>query len=361
MTATTLCEDSFDLLVIGDANPDVVVGPVPSVLAFGQREQLVEHAGLVLGGSAAIMACGAARLGLRVAFAGRVGADPAGAFVRDALAARGVNVDFLVTDPHLPTPLTTVLTTEDGDRAVLTAPGCLAATGADDVPRDLLAATRHVHAASFFLMPRLARSLSGVFALAQELGATTSLDTNDDPAGRWERDLLDPVLKVTDILLPNAAEALALAGEPQLAFAAASLARRGPLVVVKDGENGALADDGVRTLTTGAVPVEPVDTVGAGDSFDAGFVAATLRGLDLRSSVAVGVACGSLSTRRHGGTAAQPTWDEARAAAAHTSDTSGASAISDTSGASTTSDTTNTSGASATSETTDTTGMGSRS
>lgn len=310
---------SFDLLVVGDANPDVVVGPLRGPLRFGQREQLVEHGGLVLGGSAAIMACGAARLGLRVAFAGRVGDDPAGAFVRAALAGRGVDVGFLLTDPDLPTPLTTVVTAGDGDRAILTAPGCLTATGPEDVPRGLLAASRHVHAASFFLMPRLARSLAGLFALARDLGATTSLDTNDDPAGRWDRELLDPVLKVTDVLLPNAAEACALAGEPEPVLAATFLAGQGPTVVVKDGADGALACVATRLTRVPATPADPVDTVGAGDSFDAGFVAATLRGLDLPASLAVAAACGSLSTRAHGGTAAQPTWDEATAAARHTS------------------------------------------
>ncbi|MFD8422197.1 carbohydrate kinase family protein [Streptomyces sp. NPDC059668] len=326
---------AFDLVVIGDANPDVVAGPLAAPLAYGQREQLVPHAGLVLGGSAAIMACGAARLGLRVAFAGRVGADPAGVFVRDALAGRGVDVSFLVTDPQLATPLTVVVTTEDGDRAILTAPGCLTATGAQDVPEELLAAARHVHAASFFLMPRLARSLGAVFARARASGATTSLDTNDDPAGRWDRGLLDPVLAVTDILLPNAAEARALGlypgtgarpypGSPRDGLVngdgASPPLRQPPTVVVKDGGNGALALRGTRLLHAPAVPVEPVDTVGAGDSFDAGFVAATLRGLDLASALATAVACGSLSTRGHGGTAAQPTWDEARAATSDNSE-----------------------------------------
>ncbi|MEU6258406.1 carbohydrate kinase family protein [Streptomyces sp. NPDC047043] len=305
---------SFDLLVIGDANPDVVVGPVTGI-EFGQREQLVEHGRLVLGGSAAIMACGAARLGLRVAFAGRVGDDPAGAFVRQALAARGVDVGHLVVDPQLPTPLTAIVTAGDGDRAILTSPGCLAATGPEDVPAELLAAARHVHSASFFLMPRLASLLADVFAEARAHGATTSLDTNDDPAGRWDRALLEPVLKVTDVLLPNAAEARALSGEAQLADAATALARHGPTVVVKDGARGALACEGTRLLRTGAVPVEPVDAVGAGDSFDAGFVAARLRGLGLHTSLALAVACGSLSTRDHGGTAAQPTWEQACAVA----------------------------------------------
>ncbi|WP_406836102.1 carbohydrate kinase family protein [Streptomyces sp. AHU1] len=306
---------SFDLLVVGDANPDVVVGPLRGPLEFGQREQLVEHAGLVLGGSAAIMACGAARLGLRVAFAGRVGDDPAGAFVREELAARGVDVGSLVTDPVRPTPLTTVVMAGDGDRAVLTAQGCLTATGPEDVPRDLVRACRHVHAASFFLMPRLARALAAVFVLARQNGATTSLDTNDDPAGRWDPGLLDPVMRFTDFLLPNAAEAAALSGRDDLVGAAAVLAGRGPTIVVKDGPNGALAHTGIRLTRAPAVAVDPVDTVGAGDSFDAGFVAATLRGLGLRSALTVAAACGSLSTRAHGGTAAQATWDEALAAA----------------------------------------------
>ncbi|MFG2551007.1 carbohydrate kinase family protein [Streptomyces sp. NPDC048581] len=305
---------SFDLVVIGDANPDVMLGPVREV-AFGQRERLVEQGRLVLGGSAAIMACGAARLGLRVAFVGRVGDDPAGAFVRRELAARGVDVGHLVRDPRLPTALTAVLAAGDGDRAVLTSPGCLAATGPDDVPPRLLAAARHVHAASFFLMPRLARSLAEVFERARAHGATTSLDTNDDPADRWDIPGRDPLLKVTDVLLPNATEARALSGCDQLTDAAASLARSGPTVVVKDGERGALLCGGDQLLTTPPVPVDAVDAVGAGDSFDAGFVAARLRGLDLRASLAVAAACGALSTRAHGGTAAQATWAEASAAA----------------------------------------------
>ncbi|MFI2241835.1 carbohydrate kinase family protein [Streptomyces chrestomyceticus] len=343
---------SFDLLVIGDANPDVVVGPVPPTLEYGQRERLVATGSLLMGGSAAITACGAARLGLRVAFAGRVGDDAAGAFVRTALAERGVDVTALATDPERPTPLTTVLTRGD-DRAILTAPGCLAATGARDVPDRLLADCRHVHAGSFFLMPRLARSLGDLFARARGDGAATSLDTNDDPAQRWDPELLGPVLKSTDVLLPNAAEARALAatlapgslppaspapaspapgspatGSPEgdepeygptvtaaTTAAAAALARLGPLVIVKDGAAGALAHDGVTLTRTAAVPADPVDSVGAGDSFDAGFVAAVLHGLDLPSALSFAAACGALSTRAHGGTAAQPTWDEARAAA----------------------------------------------
>ncbi|MER6949589.1 carbohydrate kinase family protein [Nonomuraea sp. NPDC000554] len=303
---------TFDLLVIGDANPDVIVGPLDAPLAFEQREQLVGAGALTLGGSAAIMACGAARLGLKVAFAGRVGDDDAGRYVRDTLAARGVDTGALRMDAELPTPLTVVVTRED-DRAILTAPGTLAATTGDDVPEALLAGSRHVHAASYFLMPALARALPRLLRAARAHGATTSLDTNDDPSGQWDPLGLPAVLAETDILLPNAREARHLAGpaahSPEAA--AALLATRGPLVAVKNGADGALCHDGATLTSTRGITVTPVDTVGAGDSFDAGFVAATLAGLPPADALDVAAACGALSTRAHGGTPAQATWDEA--------------------------------------------------
>jgi sugar/nucleoside kinase (ribokinase family) len=298
------------------------MGPLDAPLAFGQREQLVPTGLLTLGGSAAIMACGAARLGLKVAIAGRIGDDDTGRYVRTALAERGVDTAALRVDPDAATPLTAVLTRGD-DRAILTAPGTLTTTRGSDVPGALLTGSRHVHAASYFLLPELAPALPELFGTARAHGATTSLDTNDDPAGGWDPAGIAALLAVTDILLPNAREACALAaalgdGDPDpgdVEEAAARLSARGPLVVVKNGADGALAHDGRALLRTPAVPVQPRDTVGAGDSFDAGFVAATLAGLPLAAALDLAAACGALSTRAHGGTTAQPTWDEAAGAA----------------------------------------------
>ncbi|WP_093607774.1 carbohydrate kinase family protein [Streptomyces indicus] len=302
----------YDLLVVGDANPDVILGPLTEPLAFGQREQLVASGSFTVGGSAAIMACGAARLGLRTAFAGRVGDDDAGRYLRDALAARGVDTRALHMDPALPTPLTVVLTRGD-DRAVLTSPGTLTAVSGADVPEELLAAARHVHTSSYFLQPRLAADLPGLLHTARSYGATTSLDTQDDPSGRWHG--LGPVLAETDILLPNAQEARRLAGPDARTphEAAELLAAQGPLTVVKNGADGALCHDGRTLHSAPGLPVEVADAVGAGDSFDAGFVAATLDGQPPYEALRFAVACGGLSTRAHGGTAAQATRDEALA------------------------------------------------
>ncbi|MFG1706648.1 carbohydrate kinase family protein [Nonomuraea sp. M3C6] len=299
---------TFDLLVVGDANPDVIVSGSPRHPAFGQREQLVPAAGLVLGGSGAITAYGAARLGLRTAFVGRVGDDPAGAFVLDSLRSGGVDVSGCAVDPGDPTAMTVVLVDGD-DRAILTAPGCLDRLGPADVPPGLIERAAHVHVSSYFLQPQLAAGLPGLFGMARAAGASTSLDTNDDPAGRWAG--LDEVLPVTDVLLPNEAEALAISGTADLGQALRELAARGPLPVVKRGERGALAFADGELVEAPAWPATVVDAVGAGDSFNAGLLAALLRGLPLRRSLAVAVACGTLSTRAAGGTAAQPTWEEA--------------------------------------------------
>ncbi|MET7326766.1 carbohydrate kinase family protein [Nonomuraea sp. NPDC005650] len=299
----------FDLLVVGDANPDVVLSGAPRGLAYGQREQLVAGGDLVLGGSGAITACGAARLGVRTAFAGRVGDDAAGRFVLDVLAGRGVDVSRCVIDSR-PTAMTVVLA-DGADRAILTSPGCLPYLTVEDLPRGVAG---HVHVSSYFLQPGLAPGLPGFLAEERRGGATTSLDTNDDPAGEW--DGLGEVLAEVDVFLPNAAEAQAVAARlfgaerECVEAAAARIGGLGPAVIVKDGGNGALAWQGGELTRTPAVPVEPVDTVGAGDSFDAGFLAARLRGMSLRECLSVAVTCGSLSTQAAGGTAAQPTWKD---------------------------------------------------
>lgn len=297
----------LDLLVVGDANPDVLVFGAPDTPAYSQAETLVEQGVLALAGSAAIVAHGAARLGLAVGLAAMVGRDAAGDFVLDELKSAGVDISACVRHPDLPTALTVCLNQAGGDRAILTAPGCLAAFGTEDVPE---VAARHVHAASYFLQPRLAAGLPEVFRAARHTGATTSLDTNDDPSGVWA--LHPELLGQCTFVLPNQAEAVALTGaaDPLPVLAAA-----GPVPVVKAGGEGCVALQGQQRISARLPAVEPVDTVGAGDSFDAGFLAGWLQEGDLRAALALGVAAGALSTRGAGGVATQPTSAEAAALA----------------------------------------------
>jgi sugar/nucleoside kinase (ribokinase family) len=291
-----------DVLVIGDANPDLVLtGDV--VPAFGQAETLVDSADLVLGGSAAIVACGLARLGVPVALAATVGQDLYGGFVRDALHERGVDTRWLRTDPDVATGTSVVLS--GGDRAILTFPGTIASTGPEVVDLDLVSSVRHVHSASFFLLPRLAAYLPEVLARARGAGATTSVDTNWDPGLTWAG--VDRLLDETDVLLPNAAELLALTGRTDRDEAARVVLGHGCQVALKDGAAGGVLWQTADLVTrVPAPPVSAVDTTGAGDSFDAGFISALVEGLSREACLARAVECGSLSTRAVGGTAGQP-------------------------------------------------------
>jgi sugar/nucleoside kinase (ribokinase family) len=299
--------DPFDLLVLGDANPDLVMtGDIEP--AFGQAERLVDEARLTVGGSGAIVAAGAARLGLRVGFCGVVGDDPFGRFLRDELERRGVDVGGLVVDADRATGVTVVLARPE-DRAILTYVGAIADLRTDLIDPARLERTRHVHVSSYFLQEQVAPVLPSLFERARARGATTSVDPNWDPSERWDGGLRN-LLGHTDVFLPNATEATRIAGEPELDDAVLWLAERAGVVVAKAGAEGAVAAHGEHLIRAAAPTVEALDTTGAGDAFDAGYLASMLADDPLERSLAIANACGALSTRALGGVEAQPTMDE---------------------------------------------------
>ncbi len=298
----------LDVLVAGEINPDLILTDPDLEVRFGQAETLVRRADLTVGSSSAIFACGAARLGLRVAFVGVVGDDEFGRFMCRSLAAAGVDVSPVLVEADQRTGLSVILS-RGPDRAILTFPGAIAALRAEQIPTSLLRRARHLHVASFFLQTALQPGLAGLFQQARVLGLTTSLDTNWDPTQAWAG--LDDVLPLTDVFLPNETEALAITHASDLPQAVARLRGWVRTGAIKLGAQGALAWRGKEQARAEALPVDVVDTVGAGDSFDAGFVCGFLHGWDLSRCLRLAVACGSLSTRAAGGTAAQPTLAEA--------------------------------------------------
>jgi ribokinase len=311
MIETVSRQRPLDLLVVGDVNPDLVLRGGDVEPAFGQQERIVQEGLLVLGGSGAITAAGAARLGLRTGLAGTVGHDALGRFVLDELAAAGVDTTAVRVLPDVPTGISVALS-RPGDRAILTARGALVAHDPTGLPDEVVRRARHVHIASPFLQPLLRDGLAALVARARAAGATVSVD--------WAA-VARPAL-AANLLLPDEQEAVHLAAaldggaRPAGATAveaAAALGSGGALVVVKSGPDGAVAVRGGKVTRAAPYPVDPVDATGAGDSFDAGFLAGWLGGADLALSLALACACGALSTRRTGGTGGQPTRAEAEA------------------------------------------------
>jgi sugar/nucleoside kinase (ribokinase family) len=299
----------LDVLVLGDANPDLVLRGGDLEPVFGQQEQLVDEALLVVGGSGAIFACAAARLGLRVGICGVVGDDPFGRFMGEELTKAGVDVRGLTIDPERPTGVTVVLSRPD-DRAMLTASGTIAGLSASSVSRDLLRDARHVHVSSYFLQDALRPDLSGLLDEVHAAGATTSVDPNWDPAQSWDAGLLS-LLPVVDIFLPNSAEARNITGIDDIDVACEALAGRSGIVAIKFGDGGGMVQKGDETVRVPGITVDVVDTTGAGDTFDAGFLAAWLEGWAPERALALANVCGAMSCRAAGGTSAQPTKEEA--------------------------------------------------
>ena len=295
------------ILVVGDANPDLVLtGDV--VPRFGQAEQLLDRAELLLGGSAAIVACGLARLGVSTALAAVLGGDHFGDLVVARLDERGVERSAVSVRAHEPTGLSVILD-QGHDRAILTRLGTIPLLDAAQI-REAVTRLRpaHVHVASYFLQPVLAAELPDLLRWLRLQQTTVSLDTNWDPDERWLG--LGDVLPLVDLILPNQAEERAIAG----ALGVRSLTELGPRVVIKCGAEGAESHgpDGSVTRAAG-LSIDVADATGAGDSFDAGYLAARAHGvLDESVRLRWGTVAGSLSTRDAGGTAAQPTLETLR-------------------------------------------------
>jgi sugar/nucleoside kinase (ribokinase family) len=301
----------FDLLVIGEINPDLILRGADIAPAFGQAEKLVEDAVLTIGSSSVIMACGAARLGLRTAFIGLVGEDEFGRFMLRSMRERGIDTSACVVDATQRTGMSVILSRPD-DRAILTYSGAIGALCAAQIDDDVLRHASHLHVGSYFLLDALRPDLPALLNHAHSLGLTTSLDTNWDPSGKWDGGL-DRMLDACDLFLPNEAEALLIARCESLDDAAARLSEQVPTLAIKQGARGARAWQEGNTAQAPSLQVPVVDTTGAGDSFDAGFLYGYLEGWPLGQALRLACACGSLSTRYPGGTDGQPTLDEALA------------------------------------------------
>jgi sugar/nucleoside kinase (ribokinase family) len=297
----------FDILVAGEINPDLILSG--NVLPeFGQVEKLVDSATLSIGSSSAIFACGAARLGLKVAFIGICGDDVFGHFMLDEMQKRNVDVENVIVSESGSTGLSVILN-QDSDRAILTQLGLMSALRAEDVADGLLRQSRHLHVASYFLQINLQPDLPALFQRARSLGLTTSLDTNYDPSEKWLG--FDELLAVTNVFLPNETEAKSLTGAENVDEAANRLGRKVEVAAIKLGAQGALGVSPSQRARVASIPVKVVDTVGAGDSFDAGFIYGYLNQWSLERSLRLACVCGALSTQKAGGTEGQPTLAEA--------------------------------------------------
>ena len=289
----------FDITLAGEANLDMVFYGLPEQLPM-ERELLASGLSTLLGGSAAITAHNLAALGSKVGFIFQAGDDPWTEFCVRGLDKAGVDLSRVVAPrPNLSTGVTVFL--QHGNRCqAFTHTGAISELRLEDIDLGYLSSSRHFHLSSLFLQHALRPDAARLLAYMQQAGVTTSLDTNDDPSGKWEEPLLE-ALKHVDIFLPNANEACRIARTDNVEDAARELAKSVPTVVVKLGNRGAFARSGGVRYELPGVEVVAVDTVGAGDTFNAGFLHSWVQGATIEECLEFGNACGAYSTTAEGG------------------------------------------------------------
>lgn len=295
-------------MVIGELNVDLIFNQLNKAPEFG-KEQRADQMTLTLGSSSAIFASNCSSLGAQVAFCGKVGGDSFGEFVMQSLDEKNVNADAVFTDKNLKTGATVIFNHQD-DRMMVTHPGAMEHMIVDEIPDELFKKSRHLHTSAIFFQPGIRKDLVKMFSKAKEFGLTTSMDTQWDPEEKWEIDI-EKILPVLDFFLPNEDELIELTHTSNLDDALEKISTFDTCVVVKRGTKGALMQKGGEKTSISAYKIDDlVDAIGAGDSFDAGFITSFLKGKSLEEALKIGNLTAAVSTTAAGGTTAIKSFDE---------------------------------------------------
>lgn len=293
---------SLDVCVVGEINLDLILYGLPKEFVL-DRELLATGLALTLGSSSAIFAHNLAMLGNKVGFVSKAGTDALGKMALERLSAAGVEVSRVKQGAGRTSTGLTVVLPYLQHRYILTYPGTMFELEYSDIDMGYVRSARHLHISSFFLHRALRPRILDLLRQAKTAGLSTSLDTNDDPENKWDRDLLE-VLKHVDIFFPNDREAKKIARTDDLSQAINLLAGLAKTVVVKRGAAAAICRSGQEQCSLMPPSVKAVDDVGAGDSFDAGFIHQYLTGAKLEDCLGFANVAGAYSTTREGGTEA---------------------------------------------------------
>lgn len=293
---------NYDIAVIGELNVDLILNKIQGFPIIGQ-EILASDMTFTLGSSSAIFASNISLLGNQVAFLGKIGNDLFGDFIIDNLQRKGVDTTYIIRDEKSSTGATIAFNIGE-ERAAVTYQGAMAELTLPDVSEDLLRNSRHLHVSSVFLQPGLRYDITELFRYAKSLGLTTSFDPQWDPQNQWDLDL-NSILQHVDIFLPNESELLKLTQSNTIDVAFNILMQFDCISVVKQGKKGAtVCYQGNKHFQQSYLNNNVVDSIGAGDSFAAGFIHKYLKDAPLEVCQNIGNLMGAISTTAQGGTTA---------------------------------------------------------
>lgn len=306
----TKMNKQIDTIVVGELNVDLILNKIHGFPKVG-TEILADDMDLTLGSSSAIFASNISTLGVKTAFIGKIGSDSFGDLVIETLASKNVDTSLIQLSSTNKTGATIVLNF-DNDRAMVTHPGAMEDLSESEIKDTDLERARHMHVSSIFLQPALKKGIVSLFQRAKNLGLTTSLDMQWDPAEKWDVDF-NALLPLVDVFLPNNNEINAITGKKTVEESLAVLGPYANIIAVKLGHEGSMCYKKEQTLFAKPFLNENVvDAIGAGDSFNAGFLSAYLQGLSMEDCLERGNIIGAINTTGVGGTGAFASMDEVR-------------------------------------------------
>ncbi len=295
-------DKKFDVLVVGELNVDLILNGMDKFPEIG-KEIIAQKMILTLGSSSAIFASNLSVLGSRVSFCGCIGKDSFANKILHDLIQKSVDCSHILRSETAETGITVALNVGE-ERAMVTYPGAMTELSAMDITDEMLLSARHLHVSSIFLQPKLKPGLTDLFGRARALGLTTSLDPQWDPAEKWDCSLTD-LLPHVNIFLPNLEEFKKITAEDSMESALASVKHAATCIIIKNGNTGAFGWSHAGLIEQPSfLNTEVADAIGAGDSFNAGFIYQFVNGRPLGECLEFGALCGAINTTESGGTTA---------------------------------------------------------
>lgn len=297
----------FDVLVIGELNVDLILNNIAAFPTIG-KEVMAQDLTQTLGSSSAIFANNLSMLGPKVSFLGKIGVDNFADLVTSSLKRGNVDLSNIITTPDFSTGLTVALN-YGNDRAMVTYQGAMNELRNSDISDEALNSASHMHLSSIFFQEGLVPDVITLFKRAKAAGMTTSFDPQWDPSEKWAIDLQE-LLPLVDVFLPNEVELCGFTSSSSIEEGLEKIKPYCNFVVVKNGVKGSVIWD-KNTLTTQKAFLNDniKDAIGAGDSFNSGFISKFIKGKPLVECAEFGSVTGAINTTESGGTAAFRTID----------------------------------------------------
>ncbi len=295
------------ILVFGDANLDIFISGKREIPAAG-TEEYVKEMPYAVGGGAALVVMGLGKLGCNAAYCGTLSGDMMGRMIATSMKDVGIDLSMATIDNDVQSGISLSFTDEK-DRSFISFAGSIAKNDVDMLRRLDFSSIGHVHITGYNAKDH-EKYLNILKFIKAQGDITTSYDVAFDETGLWNPALKE-LMPYVDVFFMNEVEAAGYSGGKNPEEAAEYFADFGNAIVIKAGSKGSfLKVKGEELICEKVTPVKAVDTTGAGDSFNAGFLWAYTSGLDGRTALRCGNYCGGRCVTAKGGNTAFPSLRE---------------------------------------------------